>query len=216
MSAHRAVEDLQSALLQRAESLAEEHRARGRQGRERVIREESERLRLREDREVLAAKELADRTLRRRIQARELRLQGDLDRLRWELVEGVMDGLPERLKDFVMDEERYIALLGGWLSRAVAALPETRLVVELNHRDGGRLRPRWDEFVAQYAPGAALTLSPEARSGIGGVVVRSDDNRIRIDNSFEGRLERLQSELTQVISERLFAYDVKGGVGNHG
>ncbi|MCB1877436.1 MAG: V-type ATP synthase subunit E [Chromatiales bacterium] len=216
MNGQDAVEELQAALMQRAQALAEEHRARGRQGRERVIREESERLRLREDREVLAAKELAERTLRRQVQARELRLQGDLDRLRWEMVESVLQGLPQRLEQFAGDEQRYFDFLGALLARAADALKGRDLVVELNRHDAERLRPRWDEFVATHAPGVRVSLSPEPATGMGGLVVRGKENRVRIDNSFEGRLERLRPDLAQIIIERLFAYDVKSGVGNHG
>jgi V/A-type H+-transporting ATPase subunit E len=34
--------------------------------------------------------------------------------------------------------------------------------------------------------------------------VRTPDNRIRVDNTFEGRIRRLQSRLYQTIVERLF------------
>lgn len=40
------------------------------------------------------------------------------------------------------------------------------------------------------------------------MLLRSRDNRIRIDNSFEGRIERFQGALLQVITERLFAADI--------
>ena len=38
---------------------------------------------------------------------------------------------------------------------------------------------------------------------LGGILVRSDDNRIRVDNTFEGRMERLGRGLHQIIIERL-------------
>ena len=38
-----------------------------------------------------------------------------------------------------------------------------------------------------------------------GVLVRNADNTIRVDNRFEGRLERLADAMQRVIVERLFA-----------
>ena len=35
-------------------------------------------------------------------------------------------------------------------------------------------------------------------------MVRTPDNRIRVDNTFEGRIRRLESRLYQTIVERLF------------
>jgi vacuolar-type H+-ATPase subunit E/Vma4 len=35
--------------------------------------------------------------------------------------------------------------------------------------------------------------------------VRSADGKIGVDNTFEGRLERMQDDLHRVVTERLFA-----------
>ncbi len=39
----------------------------------------------------------------------------------------------------------------------------------------------------------------------GGVLVRNKTDRIRIDNTFEGLMARLENELYQVITAQLFA-----------
>ena len=55
MTRESTVESLEKALYERARRLGEEYLARGRQTRERMIEEENERMRLREERETLAA-----------------------------------------------------------------------------------------------------------------------------------------------------------------
>jgi V/A-type H+-transporting ATPase subunit E len=40
---------------------------------------------------------------------------------------------------------------------------------------------------------------------MGGARVECGDQSIRVDNTFEGRAERLQDELHRVVLERLFA-----------
>jgi V/A-type H+-transporting ATPase subunit E len=46
-------------------------------------------------------------------------------------------------------------------------------------------------------------LSESPIETLGGVVVASADGRIRVDNTFEGRLDRLRARVQQVILERL-------------
>ena len=82
MNADTGVETLETALLERAQHLADEALASARQSRDRIIREENERLRLREEREVLMAKAIAERDFRRNVQANELNVEEELDRLR--------------------------------------------------------------------------------------------------------------------------------------
>jgi V/A-type H+/Na+-transporting ATPase subunit E len=48
-----------------------------------------------------------------------------------------------------------------------------------------------------------VTLSKEPIETLGGVLVTSRDQRIRVDNTYEGRLERLRPAVQQVILERL-------------
>ena len=80
------VTELESAILQRANRLAAEFKQRAERSRDNILREASDRLRLREEREILAAKTQAERSYRQRVQAAEIKHQEELDRLRWDLV----------------------------------------------------------------------------------------------------------------------------------
>ena len=216
MNRDAAIQDLETALLERARSLAEEALARGRQSRDRIIQEENERLRLREERETLAAKVMAERVYQRRVQAAELELQEELDQLRWELMQEVMSGLRARLERFAADDKVYLPVLQKLLRAAVSTLETGELTAELNARDHERLKGRWKAFTEQTCPGREVRLHPQPYSCLGGVRVTAADGRVRVDNTFEGRLERFNDELLQVVAERLFARAVGVGGRVHG
>ena len=80
------VEALERAILAQAERLANEFRDRAKRSSDSILRESAEKLRLREQREDAIAKALGERTFRQQVQAEELKMQGLLDRTRWDLV----------------------------------------------------------------------------------------------------------------------------------
>jgi V/A-type H+-transporting ATPase subunit E len=199
------VTELESAILQRANRLVAEFRQRAERSRDNILREGSERLRLREEREVLLAKALAERAYRRQVQASELKLRAQMDQVRWNLAKDVQERLLPRAKELTADAERYLPTLGQLIVAAVKEFEaDVDLVVELNAGDRERLAPTWSELIEELLPGRALALGAEALRCTGGVVVRTPDNRIRVDNTFEGRIRRVQSRLYQTIVERLF------------
>ncbi len=199
------ITELEAAILQRANRLAAEFRQRAERSRDNILREASDRLRLREEREVLLAKALAERAYRRQVQASELRLRAQMDQLRWNLAKGVQEQLMERASAFAADPEQYLPVLGQLLAAAVAEFPaDTELVAELNDHDRQGLVAGWAQFVADAAPGRAIALGTETLQSVGGVIVRTPNNRIRVDNTFEGRVRRLETRLYQIIVERLF------------
>jgi V/A-type H+-transporting ATPase subunit E len=195
------VSELEAAILERASHLAEEYRQRAQRSRDSILGEAHDRLHLREEREVLIAKSKAERSYRRAVQANELKLRGQMDRLRWEMVQAVHQRLAERFSGFMEDRVRYLAFLKALLARSAAAMDAPALVVELNRRDHDELEPQWDAFAA--VPGHDITLGPECRECLGGLLVRTPDNRSRVDNTFEGRQRRLEQPILQAIVERL-------------
>lgn len=199
------IEELESALLARAKALAEEHLANARRTRDQIITDANERQRLREEREILAAKAAAERTYRQRQQAAEIKQQEEIDRLRWGLVRGAMDKLAAELGRLAGDEKTYLPLLRKFLAQAAGAIDAPELVAELNARDHARLAREWETVCRDAGIRKRITLAAEPIACLGGVRVRNADDTIRVDNTFEGRLERLQEALHQVAMERLFA-----------
>jgi V/A-type H+-transporting ATPase subunit E len=216
MNDRSRVDALEATLLDRAKTLANAYVTEGRRTRDRLIEEAHEKLRLREERETQNAKALAERLFRQRVQAGEIKLQEELDRFQWTLVQSVVEQVKARLRQLAEDEPSYLPVLRRFLHRAVEAIEGVELVIEVNARDLERLRPHWEEWRQEWAPGKCLILSSIPRDCEGGVLVRSSDERIQVDNTFEGRLERLQEELYRVIMEQLFATVIPPGALAHG
>jgi V/A-type H+/Na+-transporting ATPase subunit E len=199
------VDELERAILGRAERLAGEYRERAGRSRDSILREASERLRLREAREESIAKTLGERTFRQRVQASELKMQTHLDRVRWNLVQDVERRLADRMRAFMTDEAAY----GAWIDRLIVVAADLieapHLRVSANAQDQRRLHARWESLVEELPPGKTATLAPtsDAIDTLGGVLITSNDQRIRVDHTFEGRLARLQPRIQQTILERL-------------
>ena len=205
MEADAQVLQLEQALIRQAESLAREQRERAESGKARILNEASEKLRLAEEHEVLAAKAEAERVVRRKTQAAETRLAGELDRLRWALTETALSGVKQAFRDLAADDEGYLALLERWLAAAVQALPAGDLVAEVRAADQPRLVPVWADVVARAAPGRKVELTTHGALSEGGLRVRLADNRAQLDQTYEARESRLADELARVAMERLFA-----------
>ncbi len=204
MDAETGTNDLETALLNRAQRLADEALSLGKQNRDRIIREENERLQLREEREVLMAKAAAERNFRRRVQASDLKVQEQLDQLRWSLTQSAMERVRDSLRKLTADEGAYLPVLKRLLIEAVAALDQPEVVAEFNEVDRERVSDSWDALCGELAPDKRVLLSNECHRGIGGVRVHSKDDSVQVDNSFEGRSERYQRELHEILIERLF------------
>jgi len=205
------VQELEQAILARAERLAAEYRDRARRNRDGILRDAAERLRLREQREEAIAKSLAERSFRQQVQASEIKMQSHLDLVRWNLVIDVERRLRNRMQSLLADEAAYLASLEAYLRHAVEQIESDDLVAELGASDHRLLSDRWEAIAAEVAPGKSLRLAQEPIETLGGVLVTSADGRIRVDHTFEGRLERLRNPIRQVILERLLPSGLETG-----
>ncbi|HYN78398.1 MAG TPA: V-type ATP synthase subunit E [Lamprocystis sp. (in: g-proteobacteria)] len=197
------VQELEQAILQRAERLAAEFRDRGNRSRDSILREAAERLRLREAREESIAKALAERSFRQLVQASELQMQGHLDLMRWNLVQAVERRLQERMRAFIADAAPYGDWLQTLVTGAAAVIEQAEISVSANTADRKRLLARWDAILQATPPGRTLTLAEDPIDTLAGVLLMSGDGRIRVDQTFDGRLARLRPRVQQVILERL-------------
>jgi len=216
MDSESQVTQLEQALVQQAETLAREHLRSAESARARILAESAEKLKLAEEREVLAAKVEAERQVRRQLQAAETRLAAELDRLRWALTEATLSGVRSAFRDLAQDETRYRAVLEAWLAAAAQALPQGDLVAEVRPEDERRLAAVWADMSARAAPGRSVALASHGRPSLGGVRVRLADSRAQLDQTFEARQERLAEELARVAMERLFASTPDLGMLLHG
>jgi len=215
MDTDTQVTQLEAALLRQAETLAREQHQNAEVVRARILAESADKLKLAEEREVLAAKAEAERMVRRQSQAAETRLASELDRLRWALTEATLSGVKLAFQELV-DDESYLGVLEQWLAAAAQALPAGDLVVEARPEDEKRLAPGWSERVARAAPGRKVVLISHGHPSEGGIRVRMADDRAQLDQTFEARQSRLADELARVAMERLFASAPDLGTLVHG
>jgi V/A-type H+-transporting ATPase subunit E len=211
MSVER-VEALEQAILERARQLAEEHIQQGERSRERIVEDSREKIRLLEEKEILAGQSRAEREYRRMVQARELSMQAELDHLRWHLVQSITESLSERLVALTAKEQTYLPLLERLLGDAARAIERDKLRARLNRNDHKRFADRWEALVKDVSPDKAIALEQEPLEASGGVLVSDIEDRILVDNSFEGVIQRLESELQRVIVEHLFPSASRMGI----
>ena len=202
MSQH--TEKLEGLLYAQAMALADQHLHKAHEASEQIGQELQARLRKLEEGEEQRYQLEAERLCRQIIQAAKLRMDSEHDRLRWALTQDVLAEVRKRLEQLTQDTPRYHQVLQAYLAEAARALPEGDLVAELNPRDLDALRPQWGRIAAQAAPGRKVELAPLSEHATGGMLVRSTDGWLRVDNTFEGRLERLQVEVLDVIMDKLF------------
>jgi V/A-type H+-transporting ATPase subunit E len=213
---NKQLDTLEQAIMARAEHLAQEFQAKAERQRDHILRDAAEKLHNAEEREVLAAKAEAERLFRRITQASELKLQGKLDRLRWELVQTVQGRLSERMQALCADRPPYRDWLASMIREAVELLPEGDLTAEVNADDLAWLAAEWPALVATAAPGRNIRLAEQPTWGSGGVRLRTADNRAQVDNRFEGRLARYEAQIQRVILQQLFPTDINASARSGG
>jgi V/A-type H+-transporting ATPase subunit E len=207
---------LEKAIFERAKTLADEHLRQAQRARERILADSSDRLRLLEEKEVLLAKNRAEREFRRRVQSSEIRMQSELDQLRWGLVLSVMEGVKRQLHALQTDDERGLALLKSLLIEAAQAMERDDLIARVSDLDHRRVADEWGEKYRDAVPGKVIRLSDDPCPCSGGVLVESADGQISVDNTFEGRMARFEADLQRVILERLFVSAGQMGTLFHG
>ena len=132
MSSQLKVEDLEKALMQRAEDLAEEYLQRARRSHDHFISDENERLQLREEKEVMTAKMSADSLYRNRVQSSELKVQKKLDQLRWKLIKEVISQVKDETAQIIKNKHKYQKLLVEFVRYSANLIDDENLILEFN------------------------------------------------------------------------------------
>lgn len=216
MDGELQVGQLEQALRQQAESLVREQLQNAEASCARLRAESEARLQLRQEREILAARAEAGQIERRRLQAAEIHLAAELDRLRWALVEAVLAGVRQALRQTTQDPQRYREILLAMLHAAAARLPAGALVVAAEPVGQALLAAGWEQTLASVAPGRRARLEVSAAPGLGGIRVCLADGSACLDQTFAARQERLADEMFAVILQRLFANAPDIGTPIHG
>jgi vacuolar-type H+-ATPase subunit E/Vma4 len=211
------VKALQQAILQRAQTLSDEHIEQGKLTRGRIIQDAREKIKLMEQKELLAARLQSEREYQRQVQASELRIQAELDRNRWGLVQSVLDKVKRQLAALPGDDLDYQALFENLLRQGVAKIGLPRLIASINSEDMSRFADNWETLVKNCCgDDVKIKLSSEASRCSGGVKLVSEAGDVMIDNTFEGIMARRDEALQRLIFERLFSTVTDRGVAFDG
>ena len=120
------------------------------------------------------------------------------------------------MKTFCKDLRAYRTWLTKMVRDAAAVLPDGDLVAQVNADDLLWLSDEWSDLVAEAAPQRTILLADEPIRGLGGIRVRSADNRAQVDNRFEGRLARFAADIQRVILRELFPADISASARSGG
>lgn len=208
--------DLESAIMARADELAQEFKDKANRQRDIILRDTAERLHLAEEREVLVAKAEAERHFRRVTQASELKMQGRLDQLRWEMVQTIQSRLVERLQALREDRAAYRDWLLAMIRDAAGHLPQGELLAEANADDLEWLKAEWSTLTTEAAPDRDIELADKPVRSVAGLIIGLRDNSAQVNNSFEGRLSRFEMKIQRAILQKLFPTDINASARSGG
>ncbi len=209
------VSTLKHAILDRARKLADQHIAQGNISRQNIMQDAREKIQLMEQKELLAAKAMAEREYLRTVQASEIHMQAEMDRNRWGMVLVVMEKLNCYLADLSKDKTQYREVFIKLLKHASELIGQEQMTAFVNEQDHKSFAADWDSIVKQ-ASQFTVTLSEETTDSHGGVKLLSADGTVMVDNTFEGLVSRQEKELQKIIFERLFASVSGTGALSHG
>lgn len=200
-----SIDDLEKALLDRAEALSQEYSERAKRSHDHYIEDENKRLRLREEREEIAAKMQAEQVYRRLVQTEELKSVKRLDQLRWQLMHQVLDDVQRQLISLADNKESYLKLLKKVINEWIDYFSSEHLIIEFNSEDYQWLEPQWQSIIEQLKTEKKLDISKHSLLSIGGFMMYDKDYKVRINNTFEGMIERYSEDINQITAENLFA-----------
>ena len=123
-----------------------------------------------------------------------------------EIITGVINEAKKRLHKFSQTQE-YISVLENLITEAGVILGGNKLEVILNTRDSKlalNLNKLEKKISARTKTESTLALSKEKIQAIGGAIVKTNDSKIIMDNTFEDILNQREKSLKAKISKILF------------
>lgn len=120
--------------------------------------------------------------------------------VREECIQAAFKRAKERLKE--LPSKEYRKVMENLILEAAQAIGESAVVLT-RKEDASLVSGDFLEKVSEKA-GAKIERGEEYIPAIGGVVVRSRDERVEVDNTFDTRLERYRDELRKEVAKVLF------------
>ncbi len=123
------------------------------------------------------------------------------------VLDEVMKEVETKLVEFCRDDSRYRPFLVKSIVRGMVAVPSERMKIALSHADllrykGSRLL---EDALGTVTTAKTAVLSDEPIATIGGAVVASQDDKVRVDCTLEAKRELMKIQLLVEMSRILFA-----------
>jgi len=188
--AEQKIQYILSEAREEVEKLKEEARRRGETKAEWILRKARNQAEVERQRIIANA----------RLEVRKKRLA-----VQEEYIRKVIDELKNRLVSLPDDE--YFPILVDLAAKAVVELGADSVVIRSNDRTLKLIVEKLPEFKEKLAEKLGkpveVTLGEPVQT-TGGVIVESPDGSVRVDNTFEARIERFEGELRAAIARALF------------
>lgn len=123
------------------------------------------------------------------------------------ILNDVMKDVQVRLLEFCRNDPSYRPFLLKFIAEGIDAIPTDKAKVALSEKDIHRYKGTklLEDALSTAQTTKTAVLSDEPIETIGGAVVTSQDNRVRVDCTLGARLELMRPQLLAEISRILFA-----------
>jgi len=172
-------------IIKEAEKKAQEEIERARKQREVKLQEEKRKML--EEAEEEAARIVAQASIKARRQ---------LSSAKSDVITKIIDKVKQELSEFSSDEKYFLNLI----KEAIDGLGADKSRIYVSPKDVSRAR----KFLERDKELASKIMEVKEDNLLGGVIAEDIDGKLRIDNTYETRLEMLLPKLLPEISKELF------------
>ena len=122
------------------------------------------------------------------------------------VLDDLMQEVKAKLIEFCRDESRYRPFLVKSITRGIDAIPSAGVKVALSSTDLRRYRGSklLEDVLAIVKTPKTAVLSDQSVETMGGAIVVSQDDKVRVDCTLEAKLELTKTQLLTEVSKILF------------
>jgi len=169
-----------------------------------IKKETEEKIKELRERILKEAKNKAEGIFQRERSKYELEYKLKLSKFRDELVETVIEKAKDEIKK-QLETERYIKSLEDLIISAAITLKEPELVIYVREDDKKKLSTSFlnkikEKIKNEYNLDVKLSVADKFINCLGGVVIETPDGKLKINNTYDAKLERQINEIRNKIA----------------
>jgi V/A-type H+/Na+-transporting ATPase subunit E len=195
------LEKLQNRILSDARQKADETIKEAEAKAEQILEEAKARAK-READETIAKTNIEAESIRRsilssKVRVNRLKILDEKNRI----VQHVISSVEERLLG-IADTPEFAEIAKHFISEAVNAVDSEQPVINLGFKEASK--KSLDSITNSFSKNSKVVFEDQPIEGLGGVIASDSEGRVKFNNSFKSRLERLDSKLLTLISATIF------------